>query len=230
MLDTDEINDLLNPAAQNVARMFTPYASADDILSDLWIYALENQAYIEKCINDTEESGLKKLRTAISTQARKAGQKYKAQACGYSVDDVMRYSAKALEALLPDVFDHEDWQSFGQRGDGQPTAKTPAHMTGDRAAELVDISLALHAIKERSYNVLVWRYKYNLTQEAIAVELDITRRGVGKAVEAALKALQKQLGPKIQDDPASLSDGPGTRRVMSNAAWRANTSKNWEGE
>jgi len=230
MLDTDAINDLLNPAAQNAARMFAPYASADDILNDLWVYVLENQAYVKSCINDTEESGLKKLRTAISTQARASGQKYKAQAGGYSVDDVMRYSTRALEALLPDVFDHEDWQSFGQHGDGQPTAKTPAHMTGDRTAELVDISLALRAIKERSYNVLVWRYKYNLTQEAVAAELELTQTGAHRAIKAALKALQKQLGPKAQDDGETLSDGPGTRRVMSNAAWRANTSKSWDGE
>lgn len=230
MLDTDEINDLLNPAAQNAARMFAPYASADDILNDLWVWALENSARVESYTNDTEGDGQKKLRSAISQEARKAGQKYKAQACGYSVDDVMRYSVKALEALLPDVFDYEDWQSFGSRGDGQPTAKTPAHMTGDRTAELVDISLALRALRERSYNVLVWRYKYNLTHEAIAMELGVHPSNATRGIKAALKALQKQLGPKVQDDGESLSDGPGTRRVMSNAAWRASTAKQWDGE
>lgn len=222
-MDTEKINEILNPAAQNAARMFSPYTTAGDILNDLWVYVLENQAYVTECMNDTEESGAKRLRTAISTQARVAGQKAKAQACGYSVDDVMTYSIKALESLLPDSFDYEDWQSFGQHGDGQPTAKGLANMTGDRIAEFVDISAALKGLPERAYNVLVWKYKYGLTDEAVGEELKVTRQAASKAKDQALRALQSALGPKPYDD------APERRTVRSNASWRAAAAHQYDG-
>lgn len=229
-MEITDFTEHVRSASGNAARIFSPYAEADDISSDIYVWLLENQTWVKNCINDEEEDGEKKVRSAISQRAREFGQKYKAQALGYSTDDVMLYSVKALEGLLPDVFDHEDWQSFGQHGDGQPTATPLANMTGDRIAELTDISLALRDLPTRHYNVLVWRYKYQFTHEAIGIELGVNQSSGTKAVKRALRALQKQLGPKVRDDSETLSDGPGTRRVMTNAAWRASTSRNWEGE
>jgi len=229
MIDTSEFTQHVRSASSNAARIFSPHAEADDIAGDIWVWLLENQKWARDCMNDTE-GGEQKLRSAISQRAREYGQKYKAAALGYSVDDVMKYSTKALERLLPDVFDHEDWQSFGQHGDGQPAAKGLANTTGDHIAELVDVADALLRLRERDYNVLVWRFKYQLTQDAIAAELGITQQGAGKAVTTALRALQKELGAKAQDSAETLADGPGTRRVMSNASWRAQSSRQWDGE
>lgn len=229
MMEISDFTDHVRSAASNAARIFSPYAEADDIAGDIWVWLMENQKWAKDCINDTE-SGEQKLRSAISQRAREYGQKYKASALGYSVDDVMLYSTKSLEALLPDVFNHEDWQSFGQHGDGQPTAKGLVNATGDRVAGIVDVMLALAELRERDYNVLVWRFKYGYTLEAIGVELGTSKQAAQQAVNRALRALQKQLGAKPQADPEGLGDGPGTRRVMSNASWRANASRQWDGE
>ncbi len=78
----------------------------------------------------------------------------------------------------------------------------------------------------------IFLYGYVQEQKARAAfeaEAKVRQEEQAKSADQ-IKALQKQLGPKAQDDGESLSDGPGTRRVMSNAAWRANTAKQWDGE
>jgi hypothetical protein len=65
--------------------------------------------------------------------------KEKAAVEGYSTEDLFRYSIPKIKALLPDVFDYSDWQSFGLKGDGQPGSKPQANQTGDRMVELIDI-------------------------------------------------------------------------------------------
>jgi len=223
-LDYAKVKRMVKEVAASVSSNFPSYVTPDETEQHLWLFLYERKSSIGKAVGEDSEWEPK-----IASTLRKAAfdhcAKEKASAEGYSTEDLFRYSVPKIRTLLPDAFDYEDWQPFGNFSDGQPTSKTQANMTGDRVAELIDIKIALEKLPEDRYNLLVWQFKYQYSMAQLGEEFDITPGAASDRSQRALKALQRELGRKDYVEVAS----PGRRTVRTNAAARAALSNQYEG-
>jgi len=186
---------LISAVVDSVHSSFPDHYDKSDTESTLWVVAYERKTYFEEMIrsNERHEGPLKYL---LTKEANAFLKKEDAVAYGYSSDDVLLYSTKVIKTLLPNIFDYEDWQSFGLHGDGQPTAKGQVNMTGDVIAAMTDIKAAVEKLREPQYNIILWIYKYNYTHQNLADELGINLEAAHKRSQGAIKALRKLLGEK----------------------------------
>lgn len=209
------LRPMVKTVAKQVSYKFPRNVLTEDIEQDLWLWAYRNKKSVTKKIQTQPEGWIEQIASTMRKQAFGFGSDEVKSIEGTYGEDNHRYSLNEIRALMPDIFDHEDWQSFGSFGDGQPRARAQANTTGDRIASLIDVKARLTDLKDEHYNVLVWRYKYSYSNADIAVEYDSSEDAARKRVERALKALQKLLGYNPQQEFT------GRRSVRSNAAWRA---------
>jgi DNA-directed RNA polymerase specialized sigma24 family protein len=219
----EDIKVVLEGIARNVANSFPGYVSADDVTSECWVWAIENQDTVKRYA--AEEGGEKTLAFVIKQKAMTFAFKAKADAVGYSPEDLAYYSVKTLRELLKDVFSYEDWQSFQSVGDGQPGAQK-IEATGDRLTMLIDAKNAVEKLDERNYNIIIGKFKVGMPDKEIADMLEIQIQSVAPAITRSIKALSKILNEGKDMEPA---DSYGRRSVRSNAAWRAELSNHYEG-
>lgn len=224
-LNSPALVNLVQQTARSVSDNYPSYVSPDDTEQTIWLYVLRKRDAMERLLR--QESWEAKLRATITRVAHEHCLKEEGAVNGYSTDDTFFYSAAVLQALLPDVFDHEDWQSFQSFGDTQPKQKAQANMTGDRVAMLADVSRALKKIPDDQYNVIVWTYKYGLSSEELGAQLEITRQGARSRVTRALGALQRALGGKTPADMRQGFSGRSSRFGVAEA--QAVTERDWDG-
>ncbi len=225
MFDPEVFKPMVRDVARSVSNNFPPYVTAEDTEQTLYVWIYENRNTVQKITEDGPGWEPK-----IARLMRKAAFGYcakeKASIEGYDTADLFKYSLPKLQALLPDVFDYDSWQSFGQHGDGQPSSKPQANQTGDRLAELVDIKIAINRLKGETATLLYLQYACLYTSEMLADHFGITAEAAKKRSQRALTALRKQLGYK----PANEAPGVAERRtVLSNAAARAALTNGYEG-
>ena len=224
-LDYDIMTKMVRDVARSVSSSFPQYVTSEDTEGHLWVWVYEKKSQILKAVEDGPEWERK-----IASTLRKVASDYcareKAAVEGYSVDDLYRYTIPKIKSLLPDVFDYQDWQTFGVKGDGQPSAKPQANQTGDRIAELVDIRSAVKALPEDTKQLLYLVHIYYYTAENLAEYFGITPEAAKKRMQRAYGAVQKALGRK---DPAEQPSPADRRTVRSNRHWAASTSSNWDG-
>lgn len=194
MIDIERLAPLLKKIADSTASQFPSYVNRDDVESALYVWAYERRNTVSKIMEDAE-SWEARLYHMITTVAKDYALKEDAAVHGYSEDDTFLYTTTQLKSLLEQVWDYEDWQTFGVFGEaGMPHSKGLVNRTGDRLAMLADVSSALDKIEEPHYNILVWVYKQHKTHQQIADESEWGRSSIGGRVSGALKALQKELG------------------------------------
>jgi DNA-directed RNA polymerase specialized sigma24 family protein len=207
----DQANEPATIEARKLASHFK--LEMEDIHSEIWIWILKNEEKVRDLLED--DTGSSKLSFYMRTAGRRYCLTEKAHTCGYSVQDLYFYTRDQLKELLPSVFDE-------YRGLATPLRSTagrlspPPTTSGGVAATLADIAQALNKIPERDYNTLVWRYKYDWTDEALGVELDCSPEAANKRVQRAVGRLQKELGGR---DP--FKEYTGDRKALSAAAGRA---------
>lgn len=226
-----ELNyDVLLPIAQRVAKSvsssFPTYVDREDIEQSICVWLMENKSWLMKLESENLDSFGAKVAPLMRKAAFSAANGEKATVEGYSTSDVYTYSIEKIQTMIEDVFDYEDWQSGEIKSDGMPHSRGQANETGDRIAELVDIKAAVEKLNTDSYNLLVWRYKYNWPMSAIGEEFEITENAAVKRHRAALRGVQKHLGYKAPDQ---LPNAPQERRaVRTNASARAALSSNYD--
>lgn len=209
------LRPMVKDIAKQVSYKFPSSVMREDIEQDLWVWAYRNQKSISKKIVNDPEAWIEQVATTMRKQALSFGKDELDSAEGRVAQDLQKYSVNEIRALLPDVFDYEDWQSFASVSDGQPKSKGMANATGDRLVSLVDVKKQVLKLNNDQYNVIVWHYKYGLPFETIAEEYDCSLDAARKRVERAVKAVQRGLGTVPQKEYT------GRRTVRSNAAWRA---------
>jgi DNA-directed RNA polymerase specialized sigma24 family protein len=223
-LEYIKIKRMVREVAASASSNFPSYVTAEDTEGHLWVWAYANRNRVQKTMDG--EGWEWKLRKIFRDEAMSFCATEKAASEGYSQDDLFRYSIPKIRKMLDSIFDYENWQSFGLHGDGQPTGKGQANATGDRVVELIDIKTALQSLPEDSYNLLVWQFKYQYTNDMLGEELGITSNAASLRAGRALRALQKELGRKTPDEIYKPSD---RRVVRSSAAARAAVSNQYEG-
>lgn len=222
--------EVLYPMVKNVARSvssnYPSYVTSEDTEGHLWVWVYTKRSTLIKLVEDSPEDWEAKIASTMRKVASDHCAKEKAAAEGYSTDDLYRYSTRKIRSLLPDVFNHVDWQSFGQRGDGQPSAKPQANQTGDRVAELIDVRMAVKSLPEDTKHMLYLVYVYSYTAENIAEHFGIKEDAAKKRLQRSYGAIQRALGRRGM---AEAVKRPERRMVRSNAAWRAAQSTQYEG-
>lgn len=219
MFDPIQFKKAVQQTARYAASKFPSHVDADDIEQSLWLWCYAKKDWLQSTIEelDEEEAG-KKIRSLMRRVAFDSCNTEKAAVEGFDPSDVYRYSQEKIVKLLPDIFDYEDWQSFGAHGDGQPTGKRQANTSGDRIAELIDIKSELEMLKEDSQIILTLQYKFNCSMAEIADEFGISVEAAKKRAQRSLAALQRNLGYKDPEEVARRSE---RRTVRPNSAWRA---------
>lgn len=225
-LDYNAFMPVVRSVALSVSKNFPSYVLSSDAEGAILLWIASKRDWIEDVVRDEPHSWKPKIVPLMRKVAFDHCNKEKADIEGYDISDVYRYPVKKIQAMLPDVFNHVDWQSFGMQGDGQPTSKTQANTTGDRTVELIDIKIALDQIRPDSRDFLIWQYKYHLPLEDLAETYGIGLDAARKRSQRALLALQKQLGYKAKEEREWQ---PQRRTARSNATMRAISSNNWEG-
>lgn len=224
-LDYDIMTKMVRDVARSVSSSFPQYVTSEDTEGHLWVWVYEKKTQIQKAVEDGPQWEAK-----IASTLRKVASDYcareKAAVEGYSVEDLYRYTIPKIKSLLPDIFEYQDWQSFGLKGDGQPSSKPQANQTGDRIAELVDIRAAVKALPEETKELLYLLHVYNYTAENLAEYFDISLEAAKKRMQRAYGAVQKSLGRR---DPGAEPSPADRRTVRSNAAWRASQGAQYEG-
>lgn len=225
-LDYKLFRKMVKDVANSVSRSFPSYVDARDTESHLWLSLYERRESVRKTVAESPEEWEPMIAGTLRKIAMSFCVSEKAQSEGYDPRDHFNYSLVKIQTLLEDVFEYEDWQSFAVRSDTQPRAQAQANQTGDRLAELADISIALQRLADNPYNALLWTYQFHLTNAELGIELGITEDAAKKRVQRAREALQRELGKKDH----SLEPGPGDRRlVRSNAAARAALANQYDG-
>lgn len=232
MIDYTALTPLVERVASAVHASFPLHHDVNDTKQHLWLWVFENKNTVADIVRNTErpEGNLYSLMTK---EANKFLKKEDAVSHGYSQEDVFNYPTAVVEELLSTVFDYEDWQSFGQRGDGQPTAKGQANMTGDRIAMLVDVKSAVERLNTDQYNAILWTYKYHFTPADLGEALGISEDAARKRVSRAAGAVRKLLGTKSLSDLRngynSRTAAAVTKGKIGAAEARYVTERNYEG-
>jgi DNA-directed RNA polymerase specialized sigma24 family protein len=226
MLDITRLAPLLKKIADSTASQFPKYVDRDDVESALYVWAYERRGMVSKIMTDSE-SWEARLYQLINRAAMDYALKEDAAVHGYSEDDTFVYTIEQLKSLLEQVWDYENWQTFGVFGEaGMPHAKGLVNQTGDRLAMLADVKRGLDLISDDHYNVLVWRYKQNLSLSQLGEALEISKSTAQGRAESAVKALQKELGRVPLSD---LQKGHSVRSRGTTASALALQEQQYEG-
>lgn len=225
-INYEALRPIVKRVVSSVHASFPQHHDRDDTESTLWVWILENKNTVGDLVRNNKrwESNLYHLMTRAANGFLK---KEDQASYGYSEDDVFNYPVELVRELLSNVFNYQDWQSFGVKGDGQPRQKVQANQTGDVLAMYADIKVAFEKIDWDQQQILLWTYRDTWTAEMIASELDITMEAAKKRVTRAVKAVQRRLGGKPYSD---MRQGFSGRRAPSGTAESlAQTERDWNG-
>ena len=220
----ETLTPLVERAASATAAKWPVYVSAEDLAQEIWVWAYSNQNSVEAALR---ADGQARIYSTMLKVASSAASLEDQQTNGYSKDDTYVYSTGVIETLLESVFDYTDWQSFGFRGDGQPTAKGQVNETGDVVAMLSDVKSAMAEISEKHREALFRYFYFPGTEEEKAEAWGITRGALNMRRNRAVEALRDVLG---RVSPADLRSGWDDRReVTGNERARVITDRQYEG-
>lgn len=228
MIDTEELTPIIQRNAGTVRR-FYPTSEKGDLEGVQWEWAYANPGHVKNYLQAAAQGLLaNRLRTVAMRYARAEREVI----LGRNPEDLQAYNPRAVEELLKDVFDYENWQSSSMVGDGMPTSKRLANTTGDRIASLVDVKATLYKLPENQYNAIVWVFKYGYTYAKLADLLEISENAARKRVSRAVAKIADQLTGSLpspdEEEEGSTPEYTGSRKVMSNAQARAITTNQWE--
>lgn len=219
----------VNLAARYVSRSYSQ-VTYPDVAAVIWLWILENEAKVDEYVERPD--GARILRSIFIKEARKYATKERATMIGQPVDDVQWYTPNAIRAILPDVFDHSNWQSFNSlQGDGR-RATPIANATGDRIAAIIDVKKAVDKLIPMQKGILEAHYGRGESLEAIAVNLSLELSAARKRLDRAVYAVRDLLGGPRPGDPYEAVNGQfdtrsSGRKAVSNAAARSITDNNW---
>lgn len=223
----DVVDSIVKKTAKNVHKRF-PTLEYGDIEGVGWEYVYSSREAVVRYLSETAEG-----ERYLGYRIRRAmlewcGREMRA-ATGFDYRDTYTYTAKVVKELLPDVFVYENWQPAPATHDGMPRGQKLVNEGGDRIAMLADVSRVMKFVSDDQYNILVWRYKYGLSQKEVGDELGCSENAArlreARAIDRMVYALARQEPGDDEDSPQSQTTG--SRRVLSNAAARARTADSY---
>ncbi|AUG87374.1 DNA binding protein [Streptomyces phage Olicious] len=225
-LDPNVFRPMVKQVARSVSSAYPPYVTSEDTEGHLWVWIYDKRSTLLATVEDDPQNWEAKIASTLRKVASSYCAKEKASVEGYSLDDLYRYTIPKIKSLMADVFSYVDWQSFGQHGDGQPTARAQANTTGDRVAELADVKVAVGRLPNETKELLYLVHAMNYTADNLADHFEISEEAAKKRMQRVYGSVQKELGRK---DPSEQPRAAERRTVRSNASWRASQAGQYEG-
>lgn len=227
MLDYEALTPAVDRAAHIAASKFPDHHDINDVKQTLWVFVMEKKNTVLDIMGKSE--GSDQLLVDLMVKAASSHLKTEdAAAYGYDENDVFSYSIDMIKNILEVVFTHEDWQSIASAiGDGMPRKKSEPALGGNNLASYGDVSRALTQLPPDQYNLLVWRYKYRETFQAIGTASEVTKKTAENRHRAALNGLQQLLGKR---DLANFRRGhSGRTEARNSASGQARVERDYEG-
>jgi DNA-directed RNA polymerase specialized sigma24 family protein len=201
----EALEAMVKKAARDANNKFPSFHDVRDTEQAIWLFLFEKRNTVENMVRDAEQH---EWITPVYDLALKVAYSFlkeqDASWYGYSEEDAFYYSKELIKDILEVVFLHEEWQSFATVLDRMPKGKSDPATAGNNLASYVDVSNALKFLSEKQYNAVVWRYKYQLTQEGVGNEMGVTREAARQLLDNAVSALQRALGRRdlgeLRDD------------------------------
>lgn len=209
--------------ARSTARRFS-MVDWEDVAQELRVWWLKNHVrigrYLAEDAEDSAKPGTKKLMRALSLEASGYCQVEKARHLGYRPEDLFFYTTGALRELLVMALDYECWLQLGQTGDGEGGRSVGSPAEGNNlVAVLSDVRRGLDLLNDSDRDLLVALYRDAFSEQELAERAGLTAEAINKRHDRALMRLRDALG----GERPPMHDGPGARRVLSNAAAQAMT-------
>lgn len=227
MLDYEALTPTVDRAAKLARSKFPDHHDLNDVKQTLWVWVMENKETVRNIALDSRgtDTALVELLVRAANSHLKTEE---AAVYGYDENDIFTYSIDMIKKILEVVFTHEDWQSMSQAvGDGMPRQKSEPALGGNNLASYGDVSRALAQLPEEQYNLLVWRYKYRETFQAIGTASEVTKKTAENRHRAALNGLQQLLGKK---DLAAFRRGySGRTGARNSVSGQARVERDYEG-
>ena len=225
-LDPAKFMPMVKNVARSVSGQYPASVTTEDTEQAVWLWLYDKRTSVLQTVEDNPNEWESMIASTMRKVAFDHCAKEKAAAEGYSTEDLFRYSIPKIKALLPDVFDYSDWQSFGLKGDGQPGSKPQANRTGDRMVELIDIKAGVKRLPVETRELLYLTHVMHYSTENLAEHFELNHEAAKKRLQRAYGAVQRALGRRDLDDQPRAAD---RRTVRTNAAWRAAQSTQYEG-
>lgn len=248
----DSIIEAVGPVVESVAadmsRRYRRYGlDQADGSQQGWLFVYQHPAQMLRWFDEDNYSpavACKILARSLRNELENYGQDLKAQAVGYSRDDLAWYDKAMVRALLPAMFDPEAWLDGGLPANGdededeantkRARRKTVLLSEGNNwIATLADLSQAYAKLGKDDRDILAAFHRDSWQNNMLAEVYGISKQTMSDRHDRAVKRLVDLLGgPK----PAWPHDGSCEhpfngwvgRRAVSNAAARAAQDSYWD--
>lgn len=220
--DRDFFTGVATLAARLTRGRYREHVEHSDLVGEAWLWAYSRPNSLQ-AILDVRDVKLRerKLLSALCNHLAEWARRERAHHLGYRPEDEVFYSLGTLRALLPDVYEPENWAS-GEKPNSQIRVKADAAEGGNAVATYADIARVLEGLSDDDQRVLYLRFAVEDSYAAIGLELGVAPNAARQRTERALKRLHRQLG-----GARPWADVPeeyiGSRRVITNAAAQAMT-------
>lgn len=207
----DTTYNILQPdvrtAAKTTAREWADVIDADDAEQEIWFRILESSADYSEEIASLDKPARVRVLTEIGHQV----------ALNYRDDFELfsgnhTYGTRQVRQMLG-----RDALAGVHEGSGvpiwelpQPIIKQLERTDTETVTERIDLFIGMHRLEERNA-----RYVYVIVQAFVKDEWDRTNNGM--ELTRAVDALTREMNRTNRRRKAEYTDGPGTRRVISNA-------------
>lgn len=195
--------------ANSVARLNSGYIEVGDALGAIYEWMLRNE---EKVAEWREEGSKGYLNTALYRAGIRYALDERKRITGAQDRDFSFYSAGQLEEILPLVWDYDDWFLSNDGPNYIRSAASNPAENNTRLAMLVDVSTAVNTLPHDDIDFLRLRFEKHFDLERVGEFYELTEDGARKRLRRILKRLVRALGGE-----PPWADGPGTRKVVSNA-------------
>lgn len=185
-LDVKVFRKMVRDVATSTSKKFPEYVDPLDVEQELWLWLYSQKDWLIKQIEGNVVPA--KLSGVMHSVAVDFCEKERAAVECHDVSASFTYSVEDLKNLLPDVFEGVEWS-----GDHS------------RITEVADIKLGMSKLNEAQNNVLVWKYRFQFTDDNVADELGITQDAAKKRHQRALNSLQRALGYKEAPVPVEAA-------------------------
>lgn len=201
-------------AATSVARVNKGYLDDGDVLGAVYEWMLRNQSKIE----DWREEGKSGV---LNVALYRAGLRYahneRKRITGAKDEDLYYYSPGAVEDVLPLIWDYEDWYMSQDGAASRGSGGDPA-VGNVRLATIVDVAAAVWQLPKDDVDFLCQHYAMGMTFDILGPLWEMTADGARKRHARIVRRIVRNLG----GEPPWF-DGPGTRKVRSNASAQVET-------
>jgi RNA polymerase sigma factor (sigma-70 family) len=226
MMDYSRLTPAVERAAAIAISSFPEHHDVADVRQELWVWALENKGTVNGILRDSDGADTALVELLVKAANSHLKKEDAAVYC-YDEEDQFYYSIDLIKSILEVVFRHEDWVSFATALDAMPKVKADPSHSGNNLASYSDVKSAVESLPDDQYNVLVWRYKYQYTYEAIGAEFGSSKEAARQRLNTAHAAVQRSLGKRDLGELRRPSRGPS--RPNTGAAARARTEHDYEG-